>query len=212
MDIRTQTLALFDAERETRRLHRGLAEAGQRASESLHGVLVAELNAARALDQQEGALRLVRIAALLQDIDGDKAADSLIEILNVDWPEARLAAGEALEAKLFTRFKEVALAIERALDKYPSGSVALVELPYLIGEVQEPSSLKLLGKFLKHADADVVASAIEALVEMQDPDAIALLTPLQSDGRRVTLEDDDENDEVTIGELAAEACEQLEGD
>jgi HEAT repeat protein len=212
MTLQTSVVALFEAEREARRLHREIAQLAEplafRSEVVKH--LAAEVAKAFECEQAEGALRLVRIASLLQDIEGDASCDTLVDILDGEWPEARLAAGEALEAKLFDRFKEVAMAIERALARLPEDSIALRELPYLIGEVAEPSSLKLLAKFLAHADSEVVSSAIEAMVEMNDPDAIALLKPLQKDRRRVTLEDDEEGEEVTLGELATEACEQLE--
>src|SRR5262249_45903420 len=117
-------------------------------------------------------------------------------------------AGEALEELAFDRFKEVALGIERALARLPSGSPALSELPYLLAEVGEPGCLKLLGRFLGHADADAVASAVEALVELGDPRAAHLLAPLEKDARQVQLSEED-GERVAIGDLAMEARQLL---
>ena len=117
----------------------------------------------------------------------------------------RAVAGEELEGVAFDRFKEVALGIERALERLPVGNPALQELPYLLAEVGEPGCVKLLGRFLKHADADAVAAAIESLVELGDPSALSLLAPLERDPRQVELDDDAEDTRVTIGELAQEA-------
>ena len=81
----------------------------------------------------------------------------------------------------------------------------------MLSDVPEPGVLKLLGRFLKHADGEAVAAAIEALVEIGDPSAASLLGPLLRDGRSVQLEDESgEEGKITIGELATEAHELLE--
>ena len=165
------------------------------------------MDAARALaSSEEQALRLTRIASLLGDLHGAAVVDLLIDLLGGDEPEARHAAGEALEGLAYDRFKEVALGVERALDRLPAGSPALSELPYLIAEIPEPGAARLLGRFLRHADPEAVAAAIEALVEVGDPSVAGLLAPLEKDTRAVQLEDDEgEEGKVTIGELATEA-------
>ncbi len=199
-----QLSRLFDAERTARNLHRSLAALGAGELVSLLRTAFAD---AQKQEPEEAALRYVRIAPLLQGAQGPEAVDLLIDILGIDLPEARLAAGESLEGVAFERFKEVALGVERAFGRLPEDSPALTELPYLLAEVAEPGCVKLLGRFLKAGRAEVVASAIEALVEMGDPTAIPLLEPLAGDARRVEL--DDEDDDVTIGALATEACDLL---
>ncbi len=197
---------LFAAERSVRRLHSELADAGK----ALLGELSAETR--RALgegDTEESALRLVRLAALLGELEGPEAADLLIDILGGESPEARAVAGEELENLAFERFKEVALAIERALVRLPGDSAALTELPYLLAEVAEPGCLKLLGRFLAHKSPEPVAAAIEALAELGDPAAAALLAPLERDPRQVEVDDEAGGLLVTIGELAHEARELL---
>ena len=209
--IAPQLATLFDAERTTRRLHAQLVKAHAKDPEPLVAALRAEADAARAQkDPEELALRLVRVATLLGDLHGGGAVDLLIDILDVDDPEARHAAGEALEGLAYDRFKEVALGIERALTRLPKGSHALSEIPYLLAEIPEPGATKLLGRFLQHADPEAVAAAIEALVEIADPQAAQLLAPLANDKRVVQLEDEGgEEGKVTIGELAKEARELL---
>jgi HEAT repeat protein len=206
--IATTLSALFDAERTTRRLHGELARSGP---DALVAALKSEAEKALALtDQEELALRLVRISALLGDLHGATAVDVLIDILACDEPEARQAAGEALENLAYDRFKEVALGIERALGRLPKGSPALSELPYLLAEIPEPGAVKLLGKFLGHADPEAVAAAIEALVEVGDPSAAPLLAPLEKDKRHVQIEEEEgEEGRVTLGELASEARQLL---
>jgi HEAT repeat protein len=198
--------ALFDAERTVRAAHDELAE---EEPEKVLPLLEQAVRSARALDEvdeDEAALRLVRVAALLGEMQGPRVVDLLIEILECDEPEARNAAGESLAGLAFDRFKEVAQGVERALERLESGSPALAELPYLLAEVPEPGVAKLLARFLAHRDADAVAAAIEALVEIGDPSAAPLLDSLGSDARRVRLEDESGTEgDASIGELVAEA-------
>ena len=92
---------LFSAERQVRSIHDALAE---NAPEVLLEALVRAINTAIAQDDEdEASLRLVRIAALLSEIEGPKAMDALIDVLATDLPEARHAAGEEIEARAFER-------------------------------------------------------------------------------------------------------------
>jgi len=209
--IRDTLSALFDAERTARILHGDLLTLPPK--ELVEELRKATRDAATVHDDDsaEGSLRLARIAVLLGDLDGDAVVDLLIDILGSPSPEARVAAGESLEGLAFDRFKEVAMGIERAVDRLPKGSPALTELPFLLAEVAEPGCVKLLGRFLKHADAEAVAAAIEALAELGDPAAIPLLAPLEKDARQVQLEEEDgEGERVALGDLAYEAREILE--
>jgi len=208
--IASRLAALFDAERTARRIHAEVVRTHTRGggdAAALVSALKKETDAARALDDtEEQALRFVRIASVLGDLQGAAAVDLLIDLLGEGEPEGRHAAGEALEGLAYERFKEVALGVERALDRLPVGSPALSELPYLIAEIPEPGAAKLLGRFLHHKDPEAVAAAIEALVEIGDPSVAQLLAPLEKDTRVVQLEDDEgEEGKVTIGELATEA-------
>jgi HEAT repeat protein len=199
---------LFDAERNVRRLHAELLKVPR--SELASSLEQAVREALAESDEDEVALRLVRLASLLGELEGPKAVDSLIDILTCDEGESRHAAGEALEELAFERFKEVALGIERALVRLPSGSPALLELPYLLAGIGEPGVRKLLAKFLLHPDPEAVSAAIEAIVDMGDVGARPLLEPLVDDSRKVSLEDDEgEEGTVTLGELAKEAVKLL---
>src|SRR5262249_5941057 len=149
------------------RLHDELAAL---PSEALLDVLTAALRTAnKEPNEDEAALRLVRIAALLGKHEGPRVVDALIDVLSSEHAEARRAAGEEIGELAFDRFKEVAGGVERALKRLPVGSPALPELPYILAEVSEPGVLKLLGQFIAHRDPDAVAAAIEGLVEIGDP-------------------------------------------
>jgi HEAT repeat protein len=196
--------ALFDAGRAARDAQDALSEADP---ERVLPVLEKACREALSLeDEEESSLRLKSLADLLGEFEGPRVVDLLIDILGCEEVEARQAAGEALSGLAFDRFKDVALGVERALTRLPGGNPALTELPYLLAEVPEPGVAKLLARFLAHKDADAVASAIEALVEIGDPSALALLEPLAGDGRRVQLEDEGGTEgDATIGELVSEA-------
>jgi HEAT repeat protein len=201
---------LFDAERTARNLHDELA--GKPRDELFEALTDGLQTALQEPGEDESALRLVRIAALLGELEGPRVVDALIDILASEQPEARHAAGGELEALAFDRFREVAEGVERALSRLPVGSPALPELPYLLAEVPEPGVAKLLGRFLAHDDADAVAAAIEALVEIGDPSVSRLIAPLVDDSRTVEMADEssETTSEVTIGELAADALALLQ--
>jgi HEAT repeat protein len=200
--------ALFEAERTARALHTTLrGEGDQKLLPELRSATAAALQLD---DDAEASVRLVRLALLLGDLEGDVVVDLLVDILGGISPEARIAAGEALEGLAFDRFKEVALGIERALARLPKGNPALTELPFLLAEVGEPGCGKLLGRFLQNEDAEVVASAIEAIAELGDPACIPMLAKLERDGRHVQLDEEENAERVSIADLAHEAREILE--
>lgn len=200
--------ALFDAERAARQHHSALRAEGDA---KLLPILAKATVAALKLEEgEEATLQLVRLALLLGDLEGDKVVDLLVDILGGVSSEARVAAGEGLLGLAFDRFKEVALGIERALERLPKGSPALSELPFLLAEVGEPGCAKLLGRFLGHEDPEVVASAIEAMAELGDPASIPMLAKLERDGRQVQLDDEEGGERVSIADLAHEAKEILQ--
>jgi HEAT repeat protein len=205
-DVPSVIKELFDGERAVRRSHDALVDAD--AAETMPHLEKATHEALNLdeLDEDEASLRLVRLAAVLGEMQGPRVVDLLVDILGCDEPEARHAAGEALSGLAFDRFKEVALGVERALERLPTGNPALAELPYVLAEVPEPGVLKLFARFLAHPDPDAVASAIEALVESGDPSVLPMLEPLAADSRKVQLEDEGGTEgEATIAELVAEA-------
>lgn len=217
--IRATLIKLFDAEREARRQHDELAALA--AKRSQRDVLVAALRetigevmadeAAGAEDATDAVVKLVCVARLLGEFEGPEVADALVDVLDSVQPEARSEAGEQLQGLAYDRFKEVALAVERALASRDGGH-ALVELPYLLADIPEGGVVRLLKQFLEHRDGDAVAAAIEALVEVGDPAAIGALEALTGDKRisRIGDEDASEAGDVTVGELAAEAIELLQ--
>lgn len=114
-DVPAALKELFDGERAVRRAQDTLVDADASETMPLLEKATREALGLDELDEDEASLRLVRLAAVLGEMQGPKVVDLLVDILGCDEPEARHAAGEALSGLAFDRFKEVALGVERAL-------------------------------------------------------------------------------------------------
>ena len=209
----TSALAeLFEVQRRARELSQEIATGD---NQQVVDALIDAIRSARGRSsEEERTLQLSSIAQILGRVSGPGAVDALVDILGSEEPEARHAAGVVLEDLAFDRFKEVALGIERALSQLPPDHLALPELPYILIELPEPGVPKLLHRFLDHKNEEVVAAAIEAIVEIGDVTAAPKLAKLEKDARLIELEDEEEGREgsVTIGELAQEARSLLESE
>ena len=206
-DPRAHLRALFDADRSLRHAERTLLLSAP--PEVLADVFSAAAD--RALsdsDPERQELELVRLADLCAQVEGPVAVDTLLRILDHADPAVRAEAGEALLDVAYERFKEVANAIERALDQRRDG-IAMEELPYMLAEIHDPDPMPLMVRFLVHPRAEVVASTIEAIVERADPAAVPRLKKLLGDTREVTVPELDD-EKVTLGDLAADALSFFE--
>jgi HEAT repeat protein len=203
--------ALFDADRAMRQHEGALLGTDHAALRVLLANAVTD--AKRQPSQKEATMRLERLADLCAQIEGPEMCDQLIAILDDDVPSVRLQAAEALVDVGFERYAEVARAIERALARDDQGP-AMQELPWVLVEIAEPSARPLIARFLKNPAVEVVASAVEALAELGDRDAIKDLRPLIDDSRPVELDDDgpddDEDVTATLGDLVRETIAALE--
>lgn len=204
--LREHLNAIFEADR---RAHEGelrlLADGDPSA---LADLLAEATGAALALeDETEAEIQLVRLADLCAQVPGPRMADALIAILDHPSVRVRVEAGEALRDVAYERFKEVARAIERALDA-KRGGLAMQELPFVLTEIHDPDPVPLMVRFLQNPDPNVVAAAIEALVDYGDPAAIPHIEKLVDDPREATLEELDD-EPAPLGDLAREALEEL---
>jgi HEAT repeat protein len=208
MSVSENLAAIFEADRRSREAEAKLF--GEGDPRELSDVFASAVEEAFALDDDdESELRLRRLADLCAQVPGPKMADALITILDHHEPAVRTEAGEALLDVAYQRFKDVAQAIERALDR-KAGGPAMQELPFILTEIRDPDPLPLLSRFLKHEQAEIVAATIEALAAFGDPLAIDLLEPLVEDTREATIEDLEDDAPTRIGDLAKEAIEELE--
>lgn len=205
MPARDALARIFNADRQAREAEEALLEFPPETLADLLAEAVED-----ALDQNdpdESELMLRRLADLCAQVPGPKMADALIAILDHRDPRIRAEAGEALLDVAFERYKEVARAVERALDRDHAG-LSMQELPFVLTEIRDPDPIPLIARFLAHPSAVVVASAIEAMAAYGDPQAAKHLEALVDDDREATLEDVDEGP-TRIGELAAAALEEL---
>lgn len=205
MSLAQHLNAIFDADRRARELE---AQLVSKSAPELAELLAAATEEAVALeDETEAELRLVRLADLCAQVPGPKMADTLIAILGHPSARVRIEAGEALRDVAYERFKEVARAIERALER-GEGGLAMQELPFVLVEVHDPDPVPLMARFLQHSDPNVVGAAIEALADHGDPAAAPHLASLVDDPREAELEDLDDAS-APIGDLARAALEEL---
>ncbi|MFA9469172.1 MAG: HEAT repeat domain-containing protein [Deltaproteobacteria bacterium] len=207
MSLPDELQRIFDADRVLLKAESALLR--KKGSEELITLLEQETEGALQMeDRKEGAMRLERLADLCAQVPGPRMTDALIAILDDGEPRVRVAAGEALRDLGYERYAEVARGIERALDRNADG-IAMSELPWVLAEIAEPSALPLIRRFLDHPSAEVVAAAIEALAQLQDPEALADLERFVGDERIVTIEDFEDETKTTLGELAEDALEIL---
>ena len=207
MSLTDEIQRIFDADRVLLKAESALLR--KKGSEELIILLEQETEGALQMeDRKEGAMRLERLADLCAQVPGPRMTDALIAILDDGEPRVRVAAGEALRDLGYERYAEVARGIERALDRNADG-IAMSELPWVLAEIAEPSALPLIRRFLDHPSAEVVAAAIEALAQLQDPEALADLERFVGDERIVTIEDFEDETKTTLGELAEDALEML---
>jgi HEAT repeat protein len=166
-------------------------------------------------DAEESAIRLMRAADLLGEFTGPEVCTLLLRLLNHDEPAVRDAAGTTLLDLGYSRYAEVARAIEKLIDD-GKALTALKEVPFVLAEIGEPGGVKLCLRLIKHPDAGVTAAAVEALAMLGDPSVIKDLEKLRSDKRVVEVDGDDDEGAPgeggggpTVGDLVGEALEHL---
>ena len=160
-------------------------------------------------DPDEADMRLTRLADLCAQVPGMAMIEALMDILDHDEPQVRVSAGEALLDVAYDYYGEVARAVEQRLERGHRGP-GMAELPFLIAEVGEAGTAKLLRRFLRHPDAEVVAAAIEAAVDAHEPEVVDVLRELEQDPRDVTIADFETETEATVGALATDAIAYFE--
>jgi HEAT repeat protein len=150
---------------------------------------------------------IVRAAEMLLSSVSDGAAGILGRGLVHPNLDVRLICQDALAHLAEDGLDLIMPLVENALKK---GGVLGEEVPFLIAEVPNPAVPQVLERFLKHGEADVVASAIEALADYGDPASASALESLLSDKRMVNvLDEHDKEVQCSIGQLAKDALEML---
>ena len=117
---------------------------------------------------------------------------------------------------LVTLSEEGSDAIVPAVDLVlETGGHAAQEMPFVLTYVDSPEATGHIVRFLEVDDAEIVASAIEALAELRDPEAIPALQKLVDDTREVPMDEEDFDDGddsgaarmLSLGALATDAIE-----
>jgi len=193
--------SLFAADRALRGAERTFLDSTSPAE--LTQTLAKATKSAMKDESEESEMVLVRIADLAAQVEGPGSVSILLDILDHESTSVRAEAGEALLDVAYERFKEVALAIEKALDEKRDG-LSMEELPYVLIQIHDPDPMPLIARFLAHPKAEIVASAVEAIVERADPSAVPQLKKLRGDRREVTMPEL-EDEKVTLGDLVEDA-------
>ncbi len=151
-------------------------------------------------------ITLVRTAEMLVGVNTEGAVSTLCIGLGSENATVRMLCGDALVHAAEDDLELIKPAIDEVLKK---GGTAAEEMPFVLLEVDDPEIPHLLEKFLKSSEAEVVAAAIEAVIEVGDPDSEKALKALVNDKREVALDEGSDDETTTIGQLAKDAIAML---
>lgn len=138
-------------------------------------------------DAEESTLRLMRAADLLGEFAGPEVPALLLRLLDHDDPAVREASGSTLLDLGYSRYAEVARAVEKLIDD-GKALTALKEAPFVLAEIGEPGGVKLCLRLIRHPDPGVTAAAVEALAMLGDPSVIKDLEKLRNDKRVIDVD------------------------
>lgn len=140
---------------------------------------------------------------------------TLFGFLSHEDSSVRCMAGNSLVERAEAQPKEFESALHATVDRASGGADPahkrlLLEVPGIIAETQNKSLGPLCRKLLKHPDAEVVFSTVQGLIDLDDKDAIADLSRLRRDTRKVNVGDDEKPEFKTIGEIVTEAIDYFD--
>lgn len=154
-------------------------------------------------------LALGRCVDLIERLVDESAGELLARGLGHANPDIRLLCGEMLV--MLADDGGTALlrgAVETAL----AGTAPLAEeMPFVLAEVEDPEAPRIIERFLEHSDAEVVAAAIEALIELGDPASLPAIERLVDDKRAISVGDEaPEEGGWALGQLAQDAIDSFD--
>jgi len=170
---------------------------------------VLERELAAVVEEEPVSIALVRATDMTIPL-GARGAELLARGLSHVNPDVRRLAGEALLGIAEDGLVHIRPAIDYALG---AGCPAAEEMPFLLAMTEDAETSKTIAEFLKSADPDAVAAAVEALADFGDPASVPALKALTGDKRVVAVEGEEEGEELhewTIGDLAGQAIEMIE--
>lgn len=157
----------------------------------------------------EISVRLIRTAEMLIGLGTPKVVSLLAKGLDHDNLDVRMLSGDVLMHLAEDGLDTIMPAVDAVLK---TAGVGAEEMPFVLAELDEPEVPRLLERFLQSANPNVVAAALEALVECGDEDALPAVEKLLDDDREVTVEDGPDDDVTTVGQLAKDAMDLLSED
>lgn len=175
---------LLEADKALRAAHRALLELDDRGA--VLAVLQREADRAMAADADPSTAVpvLLRLVDVLRTLDGREVTALLVRLLGYHVFEVEDLVHLALEERISRCLEEVEEIIEAEVDKANAAHPkVLFEVAGILGLFKPPSALRVLGKLLRHPDGDVVGTALEALIRLDDPLALGALEALVDDPR-----------------------------
>ncbi len=157
-------------------------------------------------EADEIPITLIRCAEMLVGVMSENVVKTLVLGLGHDNPTVRLLSGDAITHVAEENLELIKPAVE---DVLKAGGTAAEEMPFILSELDDPDVKNILVRFLDHKSAEVVASTIEAIIELGAPDAVFAIEKLKGDTRTVSVDADMGNETTTIGELVKDAIEIL---
>lgn len=151
-------------------------------------------------------ITLVRTAEMLVGVMTEKSLKVLASGLGSENATVRMLCGDALMHAAEDDLELFKPAID---DVLKAGGTAAEEMPFILLEVDDPEVPSILEKFLKSDEGEVVAAAIEVIIELGAPESEAALKALVDDKRKVTLDEGNEDETTTVGRLAQDALDIL---
>lgn len=153
------------------------------------------------------SFHILRCAEMMGELDSPAVARALADGLGHENADVRLIAGDALHHMAEHGLDRIMPAVESALEE---GGLRAEEMPFLLVDIEEPEVVRIIERFLSSPNAEVVASAIEALAELGDSSAIGALEALRGDKRTVAVDEDEASQaDWTVGQLVEDAIEML---
>ena len=155
-------------------------------------------------------LALARCLDMIGGLGDDHAVRILARGMQHENADVRDLCGQVIYMLSEEGIAAIMPAVEIALEK---GGILAEELPYLLAEIEDPEAPRLIERFLKHDEAPVVLSSIEALLDCGDELTIDALKQLEGDKREITLEEEGKPaDKTTLGAIVTDALGLFESE
>jgi hypothetical protein len=154
------------------------------------------------------SIGFLRAAEILVGLESENLSQLLGQGLDHVNPDIRMISEDALTHLAEEGLDYLMPAVEGVLEREGIGAEAM---PFILADLDFAEVPKIVARFLDATNPQVVAAALEAMVEVGDEDSFSEIETLLNDSREVELEEEtDDSSTVTIGQLAREALDMIQ--